>query len=176
MRKIVLYIAISLDGKIADTEGSVDWLESLPNPDQNDYGYPALLDRVDTTIMGNATYRQVLSFPIEFPYKDKKNFVITRNAELVEDEYATFVFSDHITFIQELKQQVGKDIWLIGGAEVNTLLNQSDLIDEYMVFVMPIILGKGIPLFSDHQSMKRLQLIENKRYKSGASLLHYRNN
>lgn len=173
MRKIILYIAISLDGKIADENGQVEWLENLPNPDQNDYGYKALLDQIDTTIMGNTTYQQVLGFPMEFPYKDKKNYVLTRNRTLTHDENATFLSEDQAKFIEGLKHQKGKDIWLIGGAEVNALLNQNDLIDEYRVFVMPIIVGEGTSMFSDHHSMKQLKLITSETFKSGAMLLQY---
>ena len=60
-RKLILYIASSLNGKIADAEGRVDWLESMPNPDKLDYGYAEFYDSIDTTIQGNATYKQVMS-------------------------------------------------------------------------------------------------------------------
>ncbi len=90
-RKIILYIACSLDGKIADRTGSVSWLEELPNPDQTDYGYNDFLASVDTTIMGNKTYRHILGFGIDFPYQEKINYVITRNKTLAHDENVQYV-------------------------------------------------------------------------------------
>lgn len=79
MRKIKLYIAISLNGKIAKADGNVDWLESIPNPEKTDYGYQEFYDTIDTTIQGFSTYDQIMSWGIDFPYKGKKNYVITWN-------------------------------------------------------------------------------------------------
>jgi dihydrofolate reductase len=72
-----------------------------------------------------------------------------------------------------LKKKEGKDIWLIGGGEVNTLLQNLELIDEYLVFVMPIILGAGVPLFAAHPNKMDLILAENKVFESGVVFLHY---
>jgi dihydrofolate reductase len=77
MRKIKLYIAMSLNGKITKTDGRVTWLETLPNADKMDYGYADFYESVDTTIQGFNTYKQVLDWGIDFPYADKKNYVIT---------------------------------------------------------------------------------------------------
>ncbi len=73
MKKVKLYIAMSLNGKIADRNGSVEWLEKLPNPENEDYGYVEFTETVDTTIMGNSTYQQIISWGIEFPYPNTKN-------------------------------------------------------------------------------------------------------
>jgi dihydrofolate reductase len=173
MRKVVLYIAMSLDGKIADVNGETGWLEQIPNPDANDYGYAALLERVDTTIMGRTTYQQVCDFPIPFPYSGKRNFVITRDESLTEDENATFISIDFAKKIAELKREDGGDIWLIGGAEVNTLIHNHGLIDEYMVFVMPIVLGEGVPLFAASPKRTDPRLIHSETFASGVVLLTY---
>lgn len=176
MKKVKLYIAISLDGKIADKNGSVDWLEKVPNPNQDDYGYNDFIKSIDTTIMGNSTYKQVLSFPGPFPYSDFKNYVLTRDKTLTSDEYATFITADMGQIIKELKKTEGKDIWVIGGGQVNTEIHDLGLIDEYMIFVMPIILGEGIPLFGGHPLMTNLSLIDTKQYASGVTLIHYSRN
>jgi len=78
VRKIKLYIATSLNGKIASSDGNVDWLESIPNPEKTDYGYKAFYDSIDTTIQGYNTYNQILNWDIDFPYKGKKNYVLTK--------------------------------------------------------------------------------------------------
>lgn len=82
MRKIKLYIATTLNGKIARSDGSVDWLESIPNPEKIDYGYSEFYNSVDTTIQGNNTYKQIISWGINFPYTGKKNYIFTKNKDV----------------------------------------------------------------------------------------------
>lgn len=79
MRKVKLYIACSLNGKIAAKDGSVNWLETIPNPDKTDYGYLEFQKTIDTTIQGYSTYKQIIDWGIDFPYKETKNFVFTRS-------------------------------------------------------------------------------------------------
>ena len=174
MRRIILYIATSLNGKIARADGSVKWLESMPNPDQNDYGYNDFLKSIDTTIMGYNTYQQILDWGIDFPYREKKNFVLTRKKQPVFSEYVEFINSDPIKKLREIKVQNGKNIWLIGGAEVNTLLFNANLIDEIRLFIMPIVIPDGIELLAQMPEQKYLELLENKSYSSGAIELQYR--
>lgn len=173
MRKIILYVAISLDGKIAKLDGDVKWLESIPNPDQLDYGYVAFNEKIDTTIMGNKTYEEILGFDVPFPYPDKKNYVLTRQAGKIDTEFVTFVSGDVLNFVKKLKTEKGKDIWLIGGSEVTTLFFNEDLVDELFIFVMPIVIGAGIPLFGDYPIERPLQLMETKAYPTGVTFLKY---
>jgi dihydrofolate reductase len=77
MADTVLYIAASLDGYIARQDGSLDWLENLPNPDQTDHGYAAFLDTIGTVVMGRTTYEQVLGFGGEWPYATMDTKVVT---------------------------------------------------------------------------------------------------
>jgi dihydrofolate reductase len=173
MRKIKLYIAASLNGKIAKTDGSVGWLEEIPNPDKADYGYANFFRSVDTTLQGSATYAQVLSWGIEFPYQGTKNYVLTRRQDVEDNKDVSFIKENHIGFIQELKEQEGKDIWLIGGGQINTLLFNAGLIDEIQLFIMPIVLTGGIEIFEGLPDEHSLQLIESKTYASGAVELKY---
>lgn len=174
MRKLILYIAVSLDGKIAGPDDDVSWLEEMPNPDQLDYDYTALNEQIDTTIMGNTTYRWIKKQPIPFPYIDTKNYVITRNKELESNDEVSFLSENIPEFISELQQKEGKDIWLIGGAAVNKLCLNANLIDEMRVFVMPILLGEGVPLFADGYERKLPKLISSSTYSSGVCELRYR--
>ncbi|MFB6320752.1 dihydrofolate reductase family protein [Saccharicrinis sp. FJH54] len=173
MRKLVLYIACSLNGKIARMDGSVDWLENLPNPDANDYGYAEFMDSVETTVMGNKTYQQISGWDMEFPYKDKINYVLTRNVEKEEDAYVKFISDDPVAFIRMLKSGKGKNIWLIGGGQVNTLLWNHGLIDEIRVFIMPYILKSGIELFEGLPDESQLSLIRQHTFESGVTELVY---
>ena len=104
MRKIKLYIAISLNGKIANEDGGVDWLESIPNPEKIDYEYAKFYESIDTTIQGYKTYDQIIGWGIDFPYADKTNYVLTRKQKLLNTKYVEFVSENHIDFINKLKR------------------------------------------------------------------------
>lgn len=173
MRKIKLYIAMSLNGKIAEKDGSVDWLYVKDNDDNPDHGYQKFYDSIDTTIQGSSTYKQVESWGIDFPYPNKKNYVITRDKSLKNNENVTFVNTNHIEFINDLKQEEGKDIWLIGGGLVNTMLLNEGLIDELQIFVMPIILQDGIDLFQNLPNRTDLKKIKTINHDSGAVEINY---
>ncbi len=173
MRKLISYIAMSLDGKIAKKNGDVSWLNELPNPDKLDYGYKEFYESIDTVIMGNATYKVSRELSDVFPTSDKENYVVTRNEDLTKDENVTFVSQDIESVVESLKKQPGKDIWLMGGAEVNSLFLNAGLLDELRVYVIPIILGSGIPLFSDSATMKNLRLKSSQQFSTGVIELIY---
>lgn len=173
MKKLILYIATSLDGKIAGPDDDVKWLEEIPNPDKSDYGYFDLYAGVDTTVMGNTTYQWIKRQDMPFPYPNTDNYVITRNASLQSNEEVTFLNDDIVERIKALKVGEGKDIWLIGGAGVNQFCLGAGLIDEMRVFVMPIILGEGIPLFAGGYDRKQVRLTSSTAYSSGVCELRY---
>lgn len=173
MRKIKLYIAISLNGKIAKANGDVEWLNSIPNPKKNDFGYSEFYKSIDTTIQGHSTYQKILSMGIEFPYADKKNFVFTSKNNLVSAKYVEFIHTNHKEFIKALKKEEGKDIWLIGGGKTNTWFLNNNLIDQLIIFVMPIIIDGGIELFELIPVQKLLNLTETKKYSNGVVRLIY---
>ena len=173
MKKIILYIAASLNGKIARNDGSVDWLESIPNPEKTDHGYSAFYDSIDTTIMGSKTYQQIIDWDIPFPYPDKTNYVITRK-RLKNTKQVEFITENHLDYIHNLKKQSGKDIWLIGGGQINTFLFNASLIDEIRLFIMPLVIEDGIELFESMPQQKYLELLETKNYSTGAVELRYK--
>ncbi|HPE55010.1 MAG TPA: dihydrofolate reductase family protein [Bacteroidales bacterium] len=174
MRKIILYIAQSLDGFIAKENGDVSWLEEVPNPEKTDYGYSDFLTSIDTVIMGRATFEQVCSFDMPYPYQSKKNFVFTKNPELPANENAAFISENHAGFVRKLKLQQGNDIWLVGGAKTNTFFLQHNLIDQIRLFVMPVLLGRGIPLFYKNTFKRDLQIEYYQVHSSGVSELWYK--
>jgi dihydrofolate reductase len=173
MRKIILYIAQSADGKIARPDGGVDWLDTIPNPEKTDYGYACFYESVDTTIMGSSTYRKILDFNIPFPYTDKKNFVLTRQKPTEDHPFVEFIRGNEGFFL-DLKSGPGKDIWLIGGARVNTWFLKHGLIDELFLFIMPVVIGNGIPLFEGIGQSVSLDPVSTKSYKNGVLFLKYR--
>ena len=173
MRKIILYSAVSLNFKIADNDGKVDWLESIPNPDKLDYGYNEFIASVDTTIQGGSTYRQLIDWKIDFPYSTSHNYVVTNKRDMPVIGNVEFISNNHLKFIQDLKNKAGKNIWLIGGSQVNTSLLNAGLINELIIFIMPILLNGGIPLFYNISHIKKLRLKDTKTYDTGVQELRY---
>lgn len=173
MKKIILYIATSLNGKIAKSDGSVHWLEEIPNPDKLDYGYAKFQETIDTTIQGFSTYAQVIGWDISFPYSTTKNYVLTRKNDVENTEHVEFITKNHIEIIKRIKEGTGKDIWVIGGGQINTMLLNEGLIDEIRVFVMPIILSEGIELFELLPKETSLKLMDSTTYDTGVVELKY---
>lgn len=174
-RKLKLYIAASLDGYIARKDGSLDWLDGLPNPKKIDYGYHKFYQSVDTVIMGRITYEEILGFGVEWPYAGCKTWVVTQNPTLktptVDTKRVTGNFKQEV---DKLKKQPGKDIWLVGGGQLITTFLNADLIDEMILFITPVILGEGIPLFPGQIGEKSFELSGAQSYETGMASLTYR--
>lgn len=167
MRKVILFIASSLDGYIAKASGEVDWLFT-----DQDYGYADFLAGVDTILMGRRTYEQVLSFG-EFPYKGTQCFVFSRTRGGERDEYVTFISGNIESFVRGLKNGTGKNIWLVGGSEVIQSFMSHDLIDEFIISVHPIVLGDGIPLFRAPLPTRKLSFQKSRAFDTGLVQLTY---
>ena len=174
MRKIKLYIASSLASYIADENGSIDWLFS-----DGDYGYAKFYDSIDTILVGRKTYDQSLTFE-EYPYKGKKVYVFTRSTEEKENKNVTYdveyIDEDIPSFARLLIQQSSvekKDIWLLGGGEIVSILLNAGLVDEIILSIHPIILGKGAPLFPSIKKRVKLQLQQSIPFESGLVQLCY---
>ena len=168
MRKIILFIATSLDGFIAGEDDDISWLFT-----DGDYGYKDFYDSIDTTLSGYNTYRIALTFG-SFPYPDKTNYVFSRLHQHSEDTPVKFIAADPCLFAGNLKAEAGKDIWLIGGGELNTLLLNDGLIDELIISIHPIILGKGIPLFAGQPKRKTLHMTKSEAFASGLLQVTYK--
>lgn len=168
-KKIILYIATSVDGFIAEEDGSVSWLDEF-NSEGADYGYKHFYDSITTVVMGKKTYEQIITFG-EFPYKGKQCFVFGNDA--TDSEHVEFVSGDVKAFIEDLDDDIPKSIWVVGGAHLIKQFLEYNLVDEMMIFIMPVILGKGIRLFLDSEHKERLNLLESKSYESGAVEVRY---
>ena len=172
MGKVVLYIAASLDGYIAAKDGSVSWLEPFEKSGE-DYGYQAFINRLGAIIMGGNTYRQVLEFGA-WPYPGITCYVVTRRPLAYQPDDSIRPFSGEVgKLVQQIKREMEKDVWLVGGADLITQFVNQSLINEYMLFFMPVFLGEGIPLFQNLKSPARLKLVEATTYPSGVAQLHY---
>ena len=148
MRKISLFIAMSLDGYIADREGSVDWLRGQDNDGEDMDTSSKFAESIDTVIMGWNTYHQITTelSPEEWVYQDFTTYVITHR-QRTSTEKIRFTDRDPVDLARRLKEESGKDIWICGGANIVSQLVNEDLIDCYHITVIPTLLGSGIRLF-----------------------------
>lgn len=164
MRKIILYIAQSLDGYIARKNGAIDW---LPSGGDGDYGYSDFLSTIGTVLMGRKTYEQCLTFG-EFPYRDKACYVFTRDETKSKAEFVQFVHGGVVSLVRRWRASNKKnDIWLVGGAQLICEFQRHGLIDEYIITTCPILLGSGIPLFEENAAERKLTLQSQKAFKGG---------
>lgn len=161
-RKVILYMSVSLDGYIADREGKTGWFGGESEFYQGDYGRSGFLSIVDTVVMGMDAYKQLKEKYGEedWPYGDLTAYVITHRPE-ADTEKVRFVDSRMSTFIQKLQEEEGGNIWIYGGADVANQLVRENLIDEYHLTIMPIILGGGTRLFNDKNKEIKLHLVKN---------------
>ena len=164
MRKIKLFIACSLDGFIARENGGIDWLLT------GDYGYKKFYASIDTVLMGRKTYE--LGLKLGETYMEKRTIVFTKQKNLKKVGNVKLV-SDIVSFTKKLKKQKGKDIWLVGGGEIVSVLLNNKLVDEMQIFVHPIVLGKGIPLFPNIKKEVKLKLVETFAFKDGLVKMNY---
>ncbi len=170
-RTLILYIAASLDGYIAKPDGDIGWLSAVEAPPE-DYGYAEFVKTVDTIIMGRKTYDKVLSFGIPWPHEGRKCYVLsgTRSGR---DENVEFFNGDVSDLITRIRQTPGQNIYCDGGAEVVHELMQRDLIDRYVISIIPVLLGDGITLFKPGRPQHNLNLLHSTAYPSGLVQVHY---
>ncbi len=161
-RKVILYMAVSLDGYIADRAGNIGWLGGESEFYQGDYGRGGFLSIVDTVVMGRETYKhlQERSPQGNWPYAGMCTYVITHRPE-PDTEDVRFVDSRLSTFIHRLQEEEGENIWIYGGADIANQLIRENLIDEYHLTIMPLILGGGIRLFGDRNKEIKLHLVKS---------------
>ena len=147
MSKVILYIATSLDGFIADKNGGVDWLpQPKDDAELEEVGYKALMSRIDTILMGSNSYKQILGFG-DWGWPDKQTYVFASNLLESEQPHITITHDSPIQFMANMKDRKSdKDIWLLGGAALAKSFAQDGLIDEIILTIVPQALGNGIPL------------------------------
>lgn len=171
-RKVILYIATSLDGYIAQPNDDLSFL-SIVEQEGQDYGYADFVKTVDAVIVGRKTYDKVISMGFDFPYADKDAYIITRTARTNTGQ-VKFYTKDLKSLIDKLKSESGKNIFCDGGAEIVNELLKDDLIDEFIISVVPILVGNGTKLFKDGRPEQKLELISVKSFDKGLTQLHYK--
>lgn len=164
---------MSLDGFLATKDDDLSWL-SMVEKEGEDYGYHALTASVDTYIVGRATYDVVMKLTGGvFPQAEMYDcYVITRQ-DRPDENGVTFYNGDIEELITNLKSEEGKDIYCDGGGQIVKLLMEKNLIDEYIISVMPIILGDGKRLFLGGTPGIKLKAKPSTYYDTGLVQLHY---
>lgn len=172
-RKLSLFISMSLDGFLATTNDDLSWL-SIVEREGEDYGYGDFTKDVDTYIVGRKTYDKVVSMIGEFPQASQyKCYVLTRQ-NMSDKDGITFYNGSIDELITTLKNQEGGTIYCDGGGEVVKELMKRNYIDEYIVSVIPVILGDGKRLFQGGVAPIDIDYIGSKAYDSGLVQLHYK--
>lgn len=174
MRKLSLFIATSLDGYIAKPNDDLGFLK-LVEKEGEDYGYAKFTANIDTIIIGRKTYDWVVREIGASHYNngDRNVYVITKTKRQNVGK-TIFYTGNPIELVQQLKNETGKDIYCDGGAEIVNELLKSDLIDEFIISIVPVLVGDGIRLFKDGRPEQQLELVNSKTFDTGLIQLHYR--
>ncbi len=185
MRKIVSFVHLSLDGFVASASGSLDWV-SITEELFDHVGQR--IQQTDTALYGRVTYQMMEAYwPTAAAqpnaskhdhehsrwYKTARKVVLSRTLADKKESDTKIIRSQLSEEINKLKQEVGSEILVFGSPSATHALMAEDLIDEYWIFLNPVILGQGIPLFKNIQDRTKLKLITSKTFASGVVCLHY---
>lgn len=186
MRKLVYYVASTLDGFIAAPDGSFDffplkpdvlahlaaeWPQTFPTFAHAQVGIEAPQGRFDAVVMGRRTYDPALTMGVTSPYAHLKQYVFSRSLPPADDPQVEIVDGDPAAFVRELKRQPGGDIWLCGGGQLaGQLLGE---VDELVVKLNPIVAGSGVKLADRSFAPYRFSLVEARPFDSGVVILRY---
>ncbi len=154
--KVILYIAMSLDGYIARPDGAVDWLDDVEG--EGDNGYGEFYSNVGNVVMGRSTYEQVLKLTDEFPYAGKPCYVLSRTYK-DKNPHVTFTDESLDSLIPRLKGNSDGYVWLVGGGQLIRQFLDKKLLDEIELFIIPKMIGEGIPLFPEGTPPAEFELI-----------------
>ena len=173
MRKVTLFIAMSLDGYIADKDGGVDWLNGQEEDGENMDTYSEFIKTIDTIIMGWNTYHQVITelSPEEWVYPEQISYVITHR-EITSTERIHFTSESPCDLVKRLREEEGNGIWICGGASIVRQLMETDLIDTLHISVIPTLLGDGVRLFGPLEKEQKLRLVKTQSYNGITDLVY----
>lgn len=174
MRKLSLFIATSLDGYIAKPNDDLSFLK-LVEKDGEDYGYSEFTANIDTIILGRKTYDFVLKEIGSSHYDNGQRdvYVITRT-ERPKINRTTFYTGNLTELVKQLKSESGLNIYCDGGAEIINELLQHDLIDEFIISIIPVLVGNGTRLFKDSRPEQELEFMSAKSFDTGLIQLYYK--
>jgi dihydrofolate reductase len=177
-RKIIVYVATSADGYIARPDGDVEWLNRIPS--KTDYGMRAFYRTIDTILLGRKTYDWTIDYYRKNKLSNKNmfdrkvsNYVFSRKPPKNAAPRIEFVSQPVKTFARQLRSQPGKHIWMMGGGKLIASFLDAGEIDEFDIHVMPVLIGKGIPLIAPRHRDIPLKLLLARKFPDGVVRLHY---
>mgnify|MGYP001214729709 CR=1 FL=1 len=174
MKKIKLYISCSIDGYIADLNGSLDWLSKYPMLKSQNTIHDSFIKSIDSVIMGGKSFRDILNMDFIYPYENLMSYILTHNTESTTTlNNVRFISDNIIDTISTLKTMPGKDIWLVGGGETLAMLLENNLVDQLTINQLPMILGDGIPLFPKIRNSSQWRLIKSTSFYDGTLTIEY---
>lgn len=165
MPKNKVFIATSIDGYIADRNGQIEWLHSIPNPDDNDMGYCEFMSGIDALIIGRNTFETVAGFDIPWPYK-KPVFLLSNSLLEVPKTFkgkVELVNGDLNKVLANVHNKGYTNLYIDGGKTIQSFLKE-DLIDDMIITVIPILLGTGVGLFSDLLKPLKFKCVKSQIY------------
>ena len=172
-RKVIVHIGTSADGYIARTDGDLEWLTARPAP-PGFYGIAAFMQSIDTKVLGRKTYEASLRMGAKFDTRDR-TIVFSRHQPPADAPSGVEFVNDAIgPFVSRLREQPGKDIWLMGGGELIASFLDEHAIDEFVISVVPVFIGDGIPLIARRHRHVPLDLQSVERFEDGVVQLRYR--
>lgn len=175
INKNFVFIGTSLDGFIADKNGGLEWLESIPNPNQNDMRYMEFIKGMDALIMGRNSFDTVLGFGIEWPYQ-LPVYVLSNSIKTVPTELQgkVFLVSGPLSEVLNSIHSSGHhNLYIDGGKTIQNFLKE-DLIDEMILTTIPVLLGGGSPLFGDLENQLDFKLVSSTIFLEHIVQRHYR--
>lgn len=169
-RKIIMNLAMSLDGYIADDNGGFDWIggdghSELDTSDQ--FSFPDFLEQVDTVVMGRKSFEDSTLDMVA-----QHKILVVTSLEKEDVGNVQFVKGDIVSHVQALQKEEGKDIWLFGGSQLTNAFLKAGIVDEFIIGIVPMILGTGVRLFEENDRMIPLQL-EEYSVNEGLPILRY---
>lgn len=171
-RRVIVHIGTSADGYIARPDGDLDWLTSRPKP-TGFYGMAAFMRSIDTRLIGRKTFEISRRLGARFD-SATRTIVFSRQARPVDAPSSVEFVTDQIgPFVSRLREQPGKDIWLMGGGELIASCLDAEVIDEFVLTVTPVFIGDGIPLIARRHRQTSLELQSVERFEDGAVQLRY---
>ena len=171
MIEVVYYVASSLDGYIADADGGVEWL-SVYQGGQEDYGYADFYSSVQAVVMGRVTFSQALGFGA-WPYAGKQSWVFSHRALAALPRDVTVTARAPADVLAEIETGGIRRVWLVGGGDLAASFRRDGLISEYIVSIIPVLLGSGVPLFGSPGPQEQMTLAGCRSYGNGLVQLRY---
>ncbi|WP_417785154.1 dihydrofolate reductase family protein [Tenacibaculum sp.] len=170
-----VFIATSLDGYIADKNGGIDWLNSIPNPENDDMGYVEFINQIDAILMGRTTFETVIGFDVDWPYNNPV-FVLSNKLQEIPESHknkAYLVKGKLTEILDQIHKKGFKRLYIDGGTTIRSFLKE-DLIDEMVLTTIPILLGGGFSLFGELPNELKFELIRVKTYLNQVTQKHYK--